>query len=82
MTDPITLAMMIDTSGSEEDFLGAEKETASRFCATSCERRSGDAVSFDTQTNLLADFTDDQQILEAGHQKAEINAPSSLDRQV
>ena len=31
MTDPITLAMMIDTSGSEEDFLGAEKEAASRF---------------------------------------------------
>jgi VWFA-related protein len=79
MTDPITLAMMIDTSGSEQDFLGAEKETASRFLRDILHKDDlAMLVSFDTQTNLLADFTDNQGILDAALQKAEINAPVSL----
>lgn len=79
MTDPITLAMMIDTSGSEEDFLGAEKETGSRFLRDILRKDDlAMLVSFDTQTNLLADFTDSQEILQAALQKAEINAPVSL----
>ncbi|MGH9728635.1 MAG: VWA domain-containing protein [Candidatus Acidiferrales bacterium] len=79
MTDPITLAMMIDTSGSEEDFLGAEKETASRFLRDILRKDDlAMLVSFDTQVNLLADFTDNKDILEAALQKAEINAPVSL----
>ncbi|MGH9709663.1 MAG: VWA domain-containing protein, partial [Candidatus Acidiferrales bacterium] len=79
MTDPITLAMMIDTSGSEEDFLGAEKETASRFLRDILRKDDlAMLVSFDTQTNLLADFTDNPEILQAAIQKAEINAPTGL----
>ena len=79
MTDPITLGMMIDTSGSEQDFLGAEKETGSRFLRDILRKDDlAMLVSFDTQVNLLADFTDNQEILQAALQKAEINAPVSL----
>ncbi len=79
MTDPITLGMMIDTSGSEEDFLEAEKETASRFLRDILRKDDlAMLVSFDTQVNLLADFTDDKKILQAALQKAEINAPVDL----
>lgn len=79
MTDPITLAMMIDTSGSQVDLLDAEKQTASRFLRDILRKDDlAMLVSFDTQTNLLADFTDNQEILQAALQKAEINAPVSL----
>ena len=79
MTDPITLAMMIDSSGSQVDLLDAEKQTASRFLRDILHKDDlAMVVSFDTQVNLLADFTDDQQILHSAIEKAEINAPPDL----
>ena len=76
MTDPITLAMMIDTSGSQQHLLDAEKATADRFLRDILKKNDlATVVSFDSTVNLLADFTDDQQVLEQGIQKAEINAP-------
>ena len=79
MTDPITLAMMIDSSGSQVDLLDAEKHTASRFLRDILHKDDlAMVVSFDTQVNLLADFTDDQQILHSAIEKAEINAPPDL----
>lgn len=78
MTDPLTLAMMIDTSGSQIDLLDAEKETASRFLRDILQKNDlAMVISFDTEVNLLADFTDDQKVLQGAIQKAEINAPTS-----
>ena len=80
MTDPITLAMMIDTSGSQETLLGAEKDTASRFLRDILKKDDlATVISFDTTVRMLADFTDDQEALQRGVDRAEINAPVSID---
>jgi VWFA-related protein len=75
VTLPITLGLLIDTSGSEQNRLGAEQEAASRFL----ERvmRKGDeamVISFDTDVDLLADFTDDRGMVQRAINKARIGA--------
>jgi VWFA-related protein len=76
MNEPLTMAMMIDTSGSQQDLLGAEKETASEFLRQVLRKDDlAMLLSFDTEVNLLADFTDSQDLLERGLNRAEINAP-------
>jgi VWFA-related protein len=77
VTLPITLGLLIDTSGSEQNRLGAEQEAASRFL----ERvmRKGDeamVISFDLDVDLLADFTDDRAQIERAINKARIGAIS------
>jgi VWFA-related protein len=77
-TLPITLGLLIDTSGSETNTLGAEQEAAVRFLSR--VMRKGDlsmVVSFDTDSDLLADLTDDQGRLDRAINRARINAPSS-----
>jgi VWFA-related protein len=72
---PITLGMLIDTSGSEEAMLGAEQQAASRFL-DKVLRKSDEAmvISFDTDVDLLADWTSDRDTLERGIRKARISA--------
>jgi VWFA-related protein len=73
---PITLGILLDTSGSEQFLLSAEKEAASRFLNR--VMRKGDlsmVMSFDTDVDLLADFTDDHARLNRAINKAEINVP-------
>ncbi|MGD0909651.1 MAG: VWA domain-containing protein [Candidatus Acidiferrales bacterium] len=75
---PITLGMLIDTSGSETYTLSAEQEAASRFLGRVL--RKGDlamVMSFDTDVDLLADFTDDRSRLDRAIRRAQINAPGS-----
>ena len=77
VTLPITLGLLIDTSGSEQNRLGAEQEAASRFL----ERvmRKGDmamVLSFDLDVDLLADFTDDRAQIQRAINKARIGAIS------
>ena len=77
-TLPITLGLLIDTSGSEANTLGAEQEAAVRFLSRVL--RKGDlamVVSFDSDSDLLADLTDDQSRLDRAINRARINAPSS-----
>jgi VWFA-related protein len=74
---PITLGVLLDTSGSEEFMLSAEKDTASRFLARVL--RKGDlamVMSFDLDVDLLADFTDDRSRLNRAINRAQINAPA------
>ena len=74
---PITLGLLIDTSGSETYMLDAEKEAGSRFLARVL--RKGDlamVMSFDTDVDLLADFSDDRALLNRALNRAQINAPS------
>jgi VWFA-related protein len=71
---PITLGILIDTSGSETYMLSAEKEAASRFLAR--VMRKGDlamVMSFDLDVDLLADFTDDRGRLDRAINRAQIN---------
>ncbi len=70
---PITLALMIDTSGSEEGSLGAEQEAAVRFLNR--VMRKGDltmVLSFDSDADMLADFTDDRSVLERAIRRTRI----------
>jgi len=75
-TLPITLGLLIDTSGSESNTLGAEQEAAVRFLSRVL--RKGDlamVVSFDTDSDLLADLTDDQSRLDRAINRTRINSP-------
>lgn len=75
VTLPITLGLLIDTSGSEQNRLGAEQEAASRFLERVMKK--GDeamVISFDLDVDLLADFTDDRAQIERAINKARIGA--------
>ncbi|HXP82643.1 MAG TPA: VWA domain-containing protein [Verrucomicrobiae bacterium] len=73
---PITLGILIDTSGSEYYMLSGEKEAGSRFLGRVL--RKGDLamiMTFDTDVDLLADFTDDRGLLDRAINRAQINVP-------
>jgi VWFA-related protein len=72
---PITLALLLDTSGSEQNMLGAIQEGASTFLGR--VMRKGDealVMSFDLDVDLLSDFTDDKALLNRAIRRAKINA--------
>ena len=74
---PITLAMLLDTSGSEQDMLGAIQEAGSSFLRRVL--RKGDealVMSFDSDVDMLSDFTDDHAQLDRAVRRARINIPS------
>jgi VWFA-related protein len=76
---PITLGLLIDTSGSETYMLSAEKDAGSRFLGRVL--RKGDlamVMSFDLDVDLLADFTDDRGRLDRAINRAQINAPGGV----
>ena len=75
ITMPITLGLLIDTSGSEQYRLPAEQDAASRFLDRVMKK--GDeamVISFDLDVDLLSDFTDDKHIIERAINKAKVNA--------
>jgi VWFA-related protein len=74
VTLPITLGLLMDTSGSEQYMLGAIQEGASSFLNR--VMRKGDEamiMTFDLDVDLLADFTDDRSQLNRAIRKAQIN---------
>jgi len=76
MNLPITLGLLLDTSGSEQYMLGSIQDAGARFLNRIL--RKGDEamiMSFDTDVDLLADFTDDRGILNRAINKARINTP-------
>ena len=77
MSLPITLGLLLDTSGSEQYMLGAIQDAGSRFLNRVVKK--GDEamiISFDTDVDLLADFTEDHSILDRAINKARINTPA------
>jgi VWFA-related protein len=75
---PLSLGILIDTSGSMQNILGAEQDTASRFVHETMRKRDeAMIVSFDFDLNLLADFTEDTSVLESAIRRTRINAVSS-----
>lgn len=74
---PITLALLLDTSGSEQYMLSSIQDSGARFLDRVL--RKGDEaliMSFDTDVDLLSDFTDDRSQLDRAIRKARINTPS------
>lgn len=74
VTLPITLGLLMDTSGSEQYMLGAIQDGASSFLNR--VMRKGDEamiITFDLDVDLLADFTDDRSQLNRAIHKAQIN---------
>lgn len=72
---PITLALLLDTSLSEQFMIGAIQDMGSNFLSRIL--RKGDealVMSFDTDVDLLSDFTDDRKQLERAVRRARINA--------
>src|SRR5256886_274456 len=77
-TLPITLGLLIDTSGSEQYRLPAEQEAATAFLNRVL--RKGDeamVISFDVDVDLLSDFTEDRAQLDRAIRSARINAPQA-----
>jgi len=76
---PLTLALLVDTSISQQQVLGAEKVTASQFLEQIL--RPSDLallMTFDVNVDLLQDFTQQAERLEQALGRARINAPVDL----
>ncbi len=79
MNLPITLGLLIDTSGSEQHMLVAEEDAMSRFVHEVLRKKDMAMVlSFDTDVDLLADFTEDTAMLERAIRRAQINVPQNM----
>jgi len=71
---PLTLGIMLDTSGSQQNVLPMEQQTGSAFIKRIL--RSKDEaflVSFDVQVSLLQDFTSSPRQIEKAMDEAQIN---------
>jgi len=76
MSLPITMGLLLDTSGSEQFMLGAIQDAGGRFMRRVLKK--GDeamVISFDSDVDLLSDFTDDKNILDRAINKARVNIP-------
>ena len=62
---PITVVLLIDTSGSIRDKIRFEQDAAIEFFYTTLRRGAdrGLVISFDSGVNLLQDYTDDPEVL-------------------
>jgi VWFA-related protein len=72
---PLTMGILVDTSGSMANMLPAEQQTASTFLERVLTK--GDLamiISFDKDSDLLTDFTGSVAELERGLNRARINA--------
>lgn len=79
VTLPITMGLLLDTSGSEQYMLGAIQDAGGRFLGRVL--RKGDeamVMSFDTDVDLLSDFTDDRAQLDRAIRHARINTPGGV----
>jgi VWFA-related protein len=72
---PITLGLLIDTSGSMYNVIGAEQDTASRFLREVMRKKDeAMVISFDFDVDLLADFTEDTNVLERAIRRTSISS--------
>jgi VWFA-related protein len=75
---PVTLALLVDTSVSQQAVLPIEKEAAAAFLRQMM--RPIDLtllITFDVNVDLLQDFTQEVERLERALQRARINAPAA-----
>lgn len=80
-TLPLTMGLLIDTSGSEAEMIGAEQQAAIQFLQRVMQKKDEALViTFDTDVDMLADWTGDLSELNRAIRRARINAPSSAGR--
>jgi VWFA-related protein len=71
---PLTLGILIDSSGSQARVLGMEKEVGGNFLSEILrEKDEAFVISFDVNVDLLQDFTNDVHLLKTALNKARIN---------
>src|SRR5690349_16555004 len=77
---PLTIALLVDTSGSIRDKLGFEQRAATEFFYSTLQRGKDKAmiISFDSGVDLLQDFTDDPEKLATAVQKIRAGGGTSL----
>jgi VWFA-related protein len=76
---PITLGILMDTSGSMGSIIGAEQDAASRFLKEVLRPRDlAMIMSFDFDVDLLADFTQDTAVLERAIRRTRVNAVNNV----
>ena len=72
--EPLTLGILLDTSGSQEYVLPLEKEAGSQFLNRALRRQDqAFLVSFDVNVDLLQDYTNSPRLLTRAMDKATIN---------
>ena len=73
-TQPLTMGLLVDTSGSEGRMLGFEQEVVGEFIGTVLrEKDLAFLISFDVNVDLLQDFTARGQDLRVALRKTQIN---------
>ncbi len=73
---PLTLGILIDTSGSQQRVLGMEQQVGADFLAQILRAKDeAFVISFDVDVNLLQDFTNSTHLLRAALDDTKINAP-------
>ncbi len=71
---PLTMGLLVDTSGSEERMLSVEQEVAGQFIGTVLrEKDLAFLISFDVNVDLMQDLTATSQDLRAALRKTRIN---------
>ena len=77
---PLTIALLVDTSGSVRDKLRFEQEAAIEFFYSTLQRTKDKAliISFDSGVDLLQDFTDDPEKLADAVRKIRAGGGTSL----
>lgn len=77
---PLTIAIMIDTSGSIGDKLVFEQQAAIEFLKSTLRRGQDKAllITFDTGINLLQDYTDDTNKLSRAAEKIRVGGNTSM----
>lgn len=71
---PLTLGILLDTSGSQQNVLPLEQETGSNFLHRILrDKDEAFLISFDVDVNLLEDYTNNAGQLSRSMNKAEIN---------
>jgi VWFA-related protein len=75
---PLTIGILLDTSGSQQQVLPLEQESGARFLReVITPKDEAFLISFDVNVDLLADFTNSPHELERAMDKASINSASS-----
>ncbi len=75
---PLTLGILIDSSGSQQRVLEMEKEVGANFLNEILRPKDlAFVISFDVDSNLLQDFTNSSRRLREALNSARINAPPS-----
>jgi VWFA-related protein len=73
---PLTLGILIDSSGSQQRVLGMEQEVGASFLnQTLRDKDEAFVISFDVDVNLLQDFTNSSRLLRTALDSTKINAP-------